>query len=198
MLSKIVKFIFSIFFLQPYDFCDAWLKNSLLETESSAFEKGSEYSAVISNINKKLGGTTATKSNVRSMWQLCRFEQAYNLRKISPWCSVFSINDISVMEYGEDLGYYYEAGYGFPMNKNIFCSAMQDMLKYLQSNDPTEQPARIYVSHSTAMQVLLVSLGLYEDGTPLTRSNYASQSSRKWRTSQQTAFASNLAVVRYE
>lgn len=183
---------------QPYDFCDAWLTNSVSATESSAFEKGTEYNAVISNINKKLGGTTATKSNVRSMWQLCRFEQAYDLRKISPWCSVFSVSDIAIIEYGEDLGYYYESGYGFSINKNILCEAMQDMLKYLQSNDPTEQAARIYVTHSTVMQVLLVSLGLYEDGTPLTRSNYASQLYRKWRTSQQTAFASNLAVVRYE
>jgi hypothetical protein len=41
--------------LKPYDFCDPWLKNSALETEMGAFEKGKEYDVVISNVNKKLG-----------------------------------------------------------------------------------------------------------------------------------------------
>lgn len=131
------------------------------------------------------------------MWQLCRFEQAADLTKPSPWCSVFSIDDIAVMEYGEDLGYYYEGGYGFDMNKNIFCEGMQNMLQFLQS-DRVEAPARILISHSTSMQLILVALGLYEDQIPLTRSNFAAQYLRNWRTSLQTAFASNLAVVRYE
>lgn len=132
------------------------------------------------------------------MWQLCRFEQAFDLTKLSPWCSVFSIDDIAVMEYGEDLGYYYEAGYGFNMNKNIPCEAMQNMLKYLQSSDANEQPARILITHSTTMQLILVALGLYEDDLPLKSSNFVQQSYRKWRTSQQCAYASNLAVIRYE
>lgn len=102
------------------------------------------------------------------------------------------------MEYGEDLGYYYEAGYGFGMNKNILCEGMQNMLKYLQSNDASEQPARILITHSTSMQLLLVALGLYEDTTALKSSNFAQQTYRKWRTSQQCGYASNLAVIRYE
>lgn len=131
------------------------------------------------------------------MWQLCRFEQAADPSKPAPWCSVFSIDDVAIMEYGEDLGYYYEAGYGFNMNKNILCETMQNMLQFLQ-NDSEEAPARILVTHSSSMQLLMVSLGLYEDEIPLTRSNFEQQHSRKWRTSLQTPFASNLAVVRYE
>lgn len=132
------------------------------------------------------------------MWQLCRFEQAFDLSKLAPWCSVFSIDDIAVMEYGEDLGYFHEAGYGFDMNKNILCEAMQNMLKFLQTTDPDEAPARILVTHSTSMQILLVALGLLEDSVALKSSNYAEQSNRKWRTSQECAYASNLAVIRYE
>lgn len=132
------------------------------------------------------------------MWQLCRFEQAFDLTKVSPWCSVFSIDDIAVLEYGEDLGYYYEAGYGYGMNQNILCEAMQNMLKFLQSTDPNEQPARILISHSTSMQLFMVALGLNEDELALTQHNFAQQTYRKWRTSVQTAYASNLAVIRYE
>lgn len=143
-------------------------------------------------------GTSASKSNIRSMWQLCRFEQAFDLTKLAPWCSVFSIDDIAVLEYGEDLGYYYEAGYGFAMNSNILCEAVQNLLTFLQSNDDDEAPARILITHSTSMQLLMVALELYEDEIPLTRSNFAQQSFRKWRTSEQSAFASNLAVIRYE
>jgi len=133
------------------------------------------------------------------MWQLCRFEQAFDLSQPSPWCSVFAVDDIAVLEYGEDLGYYYEAGYGFEMNQNVLCEAMQNMLTFLQTTDVTDEaPARILITHSTSMQLLMVALGLNQDETPLTRSNFASQAYRKWRTSQQTAFASNLAVIRYE
>lgn len=132
------------------------------------------------------------------MWQLCRFEQAFDLSKSAPWCSVFSVDDIAVMEYGEDLGYFWEAGYGYAMNQNVLCEGMQNLLKYLQSNDPNEQSARILITHSTSMQLLMVALGLNEDITPLTSKNFADQASRKWRTSLLTAYASNLAVIRYE
>ncbi|KAG4066637.1 hypothetical protein HA402_007273 [Bradysia odoriphaga] len=183
--------------LRPYDFCAEWLANSAEEKEMSKFEKGDEYDEVIDNVNEKLGGTSASKSNVRSMWQLCRFEQAADLSRSAPWCSVFSYDDVAVMEYGEDLGYYYEAGYGFSMNKNILCEAVQNMLLFLL-NDGDEAPARILITHSTVMQLMMVSLGLYEDDTPLKSSNFAEQLNRKWRTSEQTAFASNLAVIRYD
>lgn len=131
------------------------------------------------------------------MWQLCRFEQAADLTRPAPWCSVFSYDDAAVLEYGEDLGYYYEAGYGFAMNKNILCEAVQNLLLFLK-NDGDEAPARILITHSTVMQLMMVSLGLHEDTTPLKSSNFAQQQDRNWRTSQQTPFASNLAVVRYE
>ena len=40
-----------------------------------------------------------------------RFETAWTLNKISPWCNLFSPSDLEVFEYKEDLQYYYSEGY---------------------------------------------------------------------------------------
>lgn len=75
---------------------------------------------------------------------------------------------------------------------------MQNMLRYLQSNDVNEERARIYGTHSSNLQAFLVALGAFEDLDALTRHNIAQQTNRQWKTSFVSPKGGNLAVVRYE
>lgn len=119
----------------------------------------------------------------------------------SAWCSAFSIANNQILEYHADLTYFHGFGYGVEnrlLVENLNCGLMQDLLTYLQSNDTNEERARVYGTHSTNLQMFLVSLGAFEDQDLLTRHNLAQQMNRQWRTSWISPKGGNLAVIRYE
>lgn len=61
------------------------------------------------------------------MYNLCRYEKSWTLDKISPWCGVFSKDDLRVLEFYNDLEYYYQFNYDKKINDLIGCFPLQDM-----------------------------------------------------------------------
>lgn len=139
--------------------------------------------------------------DIRTLWEICRFEKNIDLSVPSAWCSAFSIANNQVFEYHADLEYFYLNGYGVRNRRlveNLNCGLMQNLLRYLQSSNTNEERARIYGTHSTVLQLFMVTLGAFEDQDPLTRHNLAQNMNRLWRTSWMSPKGANLAVVRYE
>lgn len=168
-----------------------------------AFEEGPEYTEMLTQVNRKLGFFDANQLNsrdVRTVWDFCKFEQGWNSATPSPWCAAFSVANHAVIDYLEDLDYYYDMGYGgdVPLFANMNCLVMQDLLRFLESNDASDHLARLYSSHSRALQLFLVTLGVFNEDTPLTRHNYAQQEARQWRSGFIAPMASNFVVVRLE
>lgn len=139
---------------------------------------------------------TLEAKQVDSFWDMCRYDQAWYLQEDSPWCAAFTKEHVSVLEYLEDLNYYYKGGYGNELNSNIMCAAVQDMLRNLQS----EQNPKVvgYFAHASTIQLMLTALGYAKDGIKLTADNFHQMKNRKFKTSILSSFASNLAVVKYE
>lgn len=168
-----------------------------------AFEAGPEYNEMLEQVNRKLGFFGANQLNsrdVRTVWDFCKFDQGWNPSTPSPWCAAFSIANHAVLDYLEDLDYYYGMGYGgdVPLFANMNCLVMQDLLRFLESNDASDHLARLYSSHSRALQLFLVTLGVFSGDAPLTRHNFAQQESRQWRSGFIAPMASNFVVVRLE
>lgn len=113
----------------------------------------------------------------------------------SRW-QAFTPNQINVLEYREDLKYYYAASYGRTINTNIECEAVADMLRHLESRDLPKVVA--YFSHASAIQLFLTALGAAKDSDALRADNYHSMSRRNWRSSAISPFASNFAAIKYE
>ena len=166
--------------------------------------EGPEYQDVIAQVNARLGfrgSNQLSADEVLAVWEVCRFEKNSDLTLPSPMCAAFSVANNQILEYQPDLDYYYRTGYGVPNRRlveNINCELMQDMLRFLQSNNPNEPTARIYGTHSQNLHLFFVTLGIFEDLDPLTRHNIAQQINRQWRTSWITPKGGNMAVVRYE
>lgn len=192
------------YLLRPYDLCPLYSEVVDTPVEQNEFVEGPEYQEMITQVSAKLGfhgAHTLRAVEVETLITICRYEQIWDLNITSPWCGAFSIANHQVLEYYEDLEYYYKVGYGYTNYRRLFenlnCFLMQDMLTFLRSNDPSDHKARIFNTHSTILQLVLVTLGVFEDDVHLTRHNFAQQTNRLWKSSSVAPMGTNIAVIRY-
>jgi len=74
-----------------------------------------------------------TPETVVLLYGVCSYETAWSGGKtISPWCNIFSELDLQVLEYHQDLDYYWKDGYGNELNLQIACPTLQDLLENLR------------------------------------------------------------------
>lgn len=108
----------------------------------------------------------------------------------------FTPSQVNILEYNEDLKYFYKSGYGRSLNKRLSCTAVTDMLKHLESK---EQPKVIsYFAHEATILLLLTALGANKDQYDLRADNFQQMQRRKFRSSELSPFAANLAVIKYD
>lgn len=181
--------------LRPYEVCPAFDERGDNKIKSNLFENGPEMQQVVREVSARLG-TSLTTSQVDQIWDLCRYEQAWELDLPSPWCVAFTYENNQVLEYAEDLRYYYKAGYGYAEHRTLMCEAMQDMLSTVSNKDGPKVTA--YFSHSSALSLMLTALDWDRDETPLDFDNYSRMGNRLWRSSVNGPFTANIGVVRYE
>lgn len=192
-------------FLYPFGNCPVFYSFYANMPEVKAFTETPYYQQMVQQVSKKLGfhGDQQLSADIISKCMThCRYEQILNHEKSSPFCTAFSIANHQVNEYYSDLLYYSLFGYGNPtyrkLYENMSCYLLQAMLQFLQSNDPNEQKAKFWFGHDVNLAFMYVALGLFEDKVPLTGSNFAQQTNRKWKTSFLTPMAGNMAVIRFE
>ncbi|XP_031618131.1 multiple inositol polyphosphate phosphatase 1-like [Contarinia nasturtii] len=187
--------------LKAYANCPLWIeqKKKLKQSDSEVkkFENSMVFKKMIEDIDSRLGfdGTLQMRS-VKDIYDMCRYEQAWQTDKASSWCSLLTPSQVYLLEYLEDLNYFYKSSHGSKLNKNIKCFAMKDMLRRL--SDDNKPKTTVYFSHSAAVQLFLTSLEAMKDDVNLTAENFAKSTLRKWRTSRVSPFAANVAVVRYK
>lgn len=187
--------------LQPYKTCKSHENNMARvegpDSEYSKFENSDIYKQTIFEISARLGFKfSLTPKQIKSIWDMCRFDLAWNLEGTSAWCIAFTPNNVKVLEYHEDLKYYYENSYGAGLNTRLACSLVVDMLNHLESQ--TNPKVVAYFTESATIQLLLTALGAHKDNDGLRADNYQQMMRRKWRSSEVSPFASNLAVIKYE
>ncbi|CAB3229789.1 unnamed protein product [Arctia plantaginis] len=196
--------------LRPYKSCPVWTKdveeNNITIAQLSIFESKQEYKEMISNISLRLGfNYDMQKETILRLYQMCRYNKAWDVTAISPWCAAFTREDLKRLEYAEDLETYYKYSYGSALNKDIGCATVKDMMTFLTKhvNDAdTPQQPRVLISFSSAVMLLLTmtAMGAHKDIIPLTGDNYhsANVQVRKWTTSTMMPFNANIAAVLYK
>ncbi|CAO1347101.1 unnamed protein product [Diamesa hyperborea] len=187
--------------LRPYDKCSEWNTQQDMykgnDSEYFKFQNTDLFKKTLGDISIRLGFKYTLHANqVEDIWDMCRYDQSWFLQEDSPWCVAFTPEHVKVLEYLEDLKYYYKSGYGSALNNNIMCGAVQDLMSNLKNEGTPNVVA--YFSHASAIQLMLVALGYAKDAESLRADNYDQMKNRKWRTSVISPFASNLAVVKYD
>lgn len=187
--------------LKAYDLCPAWAEQSEgkkdQNSEYQKFIQSPIYQKLISDVSLKLGFKSALSAKqIDTIWDICRYEQAWDLKGYSAWCAVFTKPQIDLLEYLEDIKYYYKQGYGYELNSNVGCFTIQDMLTHLQSETHPDMVA--YFGHSTTVQLFLTAFGIAKDKEPVNAKNFEKMKDRSWKTSKVGPFAANFAAVKYE
>ncbi|XP_076234687.1 multiple inositol polyphosphate phosphatase 1 [Calliopsis andreniformis] len=190
--------------LAAYRTCNVWdHEYNITMEEVEEFEKGSEFQDLIQNVSRRLGFLyNISKRSILTMYDMCRYEKAWTVTKLSPWCAIFSKEELRVLEYREDLHYYYKAGYGREINAQLGCTLLQDMMNHFwkvqQDKDSKEPKGLFYFSDIISLQNLLTTLNINKDHVLLTASNYRDVAKRQWRTSFASSIAANLVAVFYK
>jgi multiple inositol-polyphosphate phosphatase / 2,3-bisphosphoglycerate 3-phosphatase len=187
--------------LRPHDDCSLYDLSSDNTVQRAAWQNGNEFQTMMTQVNDKLGLTgnqRLSARQTRTLWEICNFEQIWDMSVPAPFCGVFSPHNNLMLEYFEDLDYYYNAGFGGPRRlfENLNCPLIQDMLSFLDGT--TADTTRIYSTHSTAFQLFMVTLGVFGNDAPLTAANFNQQTLRQWRSSLITPMATSIAAIRYE
>lgn len=190
--------------LVPYNSCDLFLEVVANNTEHLAFAEGPEFQQSLTEISHKLGFLGARHlrlEDIDLIELLCKYDHIWFLDEPSPWCAAFSVANNEVIEYYNDLSYYWRMGHGPREFRTLFsnhnCHLMQDLLQFITSNDPNDHLSRIYSTHLAIISLLMVTLETFEDQVQLTRHNFAHRTARQWRSSEIIPMGANLAVVKY-
>ncbi|XP_053607152.1 multiple inositol polyphosphate phosphatase 1-like isoform X2 [Plodia interpunctella] len=195
--------------LKPYKSCEKW-KNEVEDnndtlTQKRIFQSKQEFREMITNVSLRLGfNYDIHPTLVYNMYQMCRYNKAWDISSVSPWCSVFTREDLKRYEYAEDLETFYKYGYASDLSPKVGCSMLNDMVAFLTKHAEHEQPqqpkAQIQLTDSEMLLMLLRTMGTNQDPAPLTGDNYHTNTAqnRKWSTSLLAPYNANFAAVLYK
>ncbi|KAI5723557.1 hypothetical protein M8J76_008015 [Diaphorina citri] len=195
--------------IKPYINCTPWeqaVDDEIHTREATLFEEGPLMKGLIASVSRRLGFTyNLTLEKIDQIYETCRYEKALHLQTLPAWCASFSKRELKILEYYEDLKYYYKDGFGNNVSGRMACPLVKDMFEKFSKTatlrDPTltdiGQLGTFYFTHTTMILLLLHRLDIAHDKVPPTHDNFATQNKRLWRTSLIDPFAANLAAVAF-
>ena len=183
-----------------YKLCDAWIadvkKNPEANIEREKFE-GSEVMREVELSVSSYLGVNVSLTELDMMYLMCNFDTAWTPVLTSPWCRVFSDQELRVMEYREDLEYFWLDGPGHAINSEQACVLVKDMVDTFTGITEGREDKRgsFYFTHSGTILKLLAFLKVFEDSEPLRSDNFHKMQNRNWRTSEIGPFGANIAFM---
>ncbi|XP_071513577.1 multiple inositol polyphosphate phosphatase 1-like [Panulirus ornatus] len=194
------------FILRFYKSCPRWLHEVYKNYETTykerrLFVQTEEFQNMTHAVSTRLGFMhPLTPRELESIYDECRYESAWWPGRKSAWCSAFSHSDFEVLEYHQDLKYYYEDGYGHPLNSKTACRTLGDLYTYFRTSvslGEARPQGIFYFAHDKTIIKVLSHVGLFQPSQHLKHDNFAEMKNRSWRTSYVSPFSANLAFVLY-
>lgn len=155
---------------------------------------------IVARLNATAPAFNFTLEDVVGMFQLCGYETV--IRGSSPFCSLdlFSADEWLSFEYGEDIRYFHNSGYGRPLTTRLGIPWVKASVEALSDRNSSQD---LYVSftHREVPPMVVTALGLYNNSAfsgsndvnatmPTDRINY----NRAWKSSEILPFLTNIAI----
>lgn len=190
--------------LRPYKGCKLWRQTVKKNPNALSEKRALIESEHVENMVNEMREMTQIKNldfkDIELIYTICGFETAWRqhlFNEKSIWCSLFkNENHLKMMEYLEDIEYYWIDGPGFEVTRKVACKTVEDIMNQLDPSSDNEQ-LHFSFTHSGTILKLLTFLELYTDDFHLTAKTF-NNDQRKWRTSKIDTFSSNLIFTLYE
>ncbi|PLB36780.1 putative histidine acid phosphatase [Aspergillus candidus] len=188
--------------LTPYKACPAY-------SPAYGSDQTKEYQKIytkpiIERLSNLAPSFNFTLTDIVGMFELCGYETV--IRGESPFCSLdlFTANEWLSFEYGNDLMYYHNTGYGRPLSPRLgypWVRAATDAL----ADGTSAQDLYVSFTHREVPPVIVTALGLYNNSDfsgannanltmPTDRINYH----RAWKSSEILPFLTHVAIEKME
>jgi len=183
-----------------YKLCQAWIKdvkkNKEANIEKLNLEQSQRMAEMLSSLEAVLG-VEVSLEEADIMYLMCNFDLAWDPASPSPWCRVFTDQQLQLMEYREDLEYFWIDGPGFDITGDQACVLFSDVLTTFQNIAAGHQKpsGSFYFTHSGTLLKLLAFLNVFTDEDKMKSDNFEQMEGRKWKTSQIGPFGGNIAFV---
>lgn len=102
-------------------------------------------------------GLNLTKSQVHAFYGICAFE--LNVNGYSPFCGVFTNEELVRFSYGEDVSNYYAIGPGNKLSSTVSSQLLSASYDLLQ-NDSATNKIWLSFTHDTNIESFLAALGI--------------------------------------
>ncbi|KHN98480.1 Histidine acid phosphatase, eukaryotic [Metarhizium album ARSEF 1941] len=186
--------------LTPYKSCKGY--SAAAGSKQQGEYVGLYTAPIITRLKNLAPGFNFTSDDVTAMQAMCGYDTV--IRGSSPFCStdLFSPDEWLQFEYGQDIQYHYNTGYGSPYAGAIGFPWVNTTLDLL-SADTSAQDLYISFTHRELPPTALVALGLFNNSIfsggsdvnatmPLDQINY----NRAWVSSRILPFLTNIAIER--
>ncbi|XP_069969884.1 multiple inositol polyphosphate phosphatase 1 [Penaeus vannamei] len=195
------------FILRAYKSCPRWLKEVYKNEETTykerrLFTQGEIFQSTLHAVSSRLGFMhPLTPKELEAIYDECRYEMAWWPKQESAWCMPFTSYDFEVMEYHQDLKYYYEDSYGTPLNSETACRTYNDLYSHFRttiSQEEAKPQGIFYFAHDKTILKVLARIGLFRPSEHLRHDNFAEMRNRVWRSSFVSPFSANIVFVLYQ
>ncbi|XP_046751136.1 multiple inositol polyphosphate phosphatase 1-like [Diprion similis] len=138
------------------------------------------------------------------MWTMCGYDMALNVGKLSPWCAVFTAEEMRVFEYKDALVDYYKRGNAHEYNVRLGCPPLRDMVDSFRKIEGEDggysvEPKGVFnVGRSRSYHLFMAALGIVNDSSPLLASDFKLRKKYLWNTTEIGSFGANIAAVFYK
>ncbi|CAG0890651.1 unnamed protein product [Darwinula stevensoni] len=127
---------FNLNHFMPYKNCSSWLhevkNNSQTYVEVEQYEKGPELAEVVDRLQQKTGVLNLTVWQVQKMYDACSYETGWDGERMSPWCTLFTPQDLKALEFAEDLELWYRDGHGHHLTYMASCGMTRDIHDHIR------------------------------------------------------------------
>ncbi|XP_011502390.1 PREDICTED: multiple inositol polyphosphate phosphatase 1-like [Ceratosolen solmsi marchali] len=191
--------------LTPFKYCSEWKfspEATHSKDEKKKFQNGPEIKNLKNTMTKRLGfNHTIEFDIIETIHKMCGFEISWYSKKQSIWCALFTVDELKLLEFYQDLTSYYRVGPGRPMSAKFGCRMVKDMLQHfkkIETGKSTNEPKGIfYFGHSSSIQIFLSAFQIGKE-PKLTSTSYNSIENRAYRTSLLVPFTTNIIATLYE
>lgn len=133
---------------------------------------------IVKRINSLVSGLNFTSSDVVQFPYLCGFETPITGRR-SPWCDVFTEDEILAYEYAQDIRYWYGTGLGTQLEQNLMLPVLTELVQrfldgpnatYTNANSSSPfrpNPLTAMFTNDGQINQLAASTGVFDDQAQL-------------------------------